>query len=57
MLVGKVAEALEWEIRRTASSFPFLARRRVLWSRSYYIGTVGHVCEATVRRYIENQRA
>lgn len=35
--------------------FPALGRRPVLWSRSYYIGSVGHVSEATVRRYIENQ--
>jgi putative transposase len=28
-----------------------------LWSRSYYIGSVGAVSEATVRRYIENQRS
>jgi putative transposase len=37
--------------------FPHLARRRVLWSRSYDIGSVGHVSEVTVRRYIETQRA
>ena len=35
--------------------FPHLNRRRALWSRSYYIGSVGHVSETTVRRYIENQ--
>jgi putative transposase len=27
-----------------------------LWNRSYYTGTVGHVSEATVRKYIENQK-
>jgi putative transposase len=27
-----------------------------LWSRSYYIGSLGHVSEETVRRYIEAQR-
>jgi putative transposase len=27
-----------------------------LWSRSYYVGTIGHVSEETVRRYIEEQR-
>jgi putative transposase len=26
-----------------------------LWSRSYYVGAVGHVSEATVRNYIEAQ--
>jgi len=27
-----------------------------LWSRSYYVGSIGHVSEETVRRYIEAQR-
>jgi putative transposase len=38
------------------SEFPVLRTRLpTLWSRLYYAGTVGHVSEATVRRYIENQ--
>ena len=38
--------------------FPHLrSRLPTLWSRSYYIGSVGHVSEATVRRYIESQWA
>ena len=34
------------------------ARSRLpsLWSRSYYAGSVGHVSEATMRRYIEAQK-
>lgn len=35
--------------------FAWLKRMPSLWSRSYYIGSVGHVSEATVRKYIENQ--
>jgi len=27
-----------------------------MWSRSYYIGTIGHVSEKTVKAYIEAQR-
>jgi len=27
-----------------------------LWSRSYYIGSVGQVSEETIRQYIENQK-
>lgn len=27
-----------------------------LWTRSYYAGTVGHVSEETVKKYIENQK-
>jgi putative transposase len=38
--------------------FPSLrSRLPTLWSRSYYIGSVGHVSEATVRRYVESQWA
>ena len=37
--------------------FPHLkSRLPTLWSRSYYAGTVGHVSEATVVKYIENQK-
>lgn len=39
------------------SEFDWLKRRMPsLWSRSYYIGTVGHVSEETVKKYIENQQ-
>ena len=29
----------------------------VLWSRGYFISSVGHVSEATVKRYIEEQKS
>ncbi len=32
------------------------SRLPTLWSRSYYAGTVGAVSEATVKRYIANQK-
>ena|SRR5262252_7470997 len=36
--------------------FPSLrSRLPTLWSRSYFISTVGHVSESTVKRYIETQ--
>lgn len=39
------------------SEFPALrSKLPTLWSRSYYVGTVGHVSEETVRRYIEEQK-
>jgi REP element-mobilizing transposase RayT len=31
-------------------------RLPTLWSRSYYVLTVGHVSEATVKKYIESQK-
>lgn len=37
--------------------FPALkSRLPTLWSRSYYAGTVGHVSDAVVRKYIEDQK-
>lgn len=37
--------------------FPHLrSRLPTLWSRSFFASTVGHVSEATVRKYIENQK-
>lgn len=37
--------------------FPALrSRLPTLWSRSYYCGSVGHVSETTVKKYIEGQK-
>ncbi len=33
-----------------------VSRMPALWSRSYYAGTIGHVSEETVRRYIDAQK-
>ena len=32
------------------------SRCGVLWSRGYFVSTVGHISEATVKRYIEEQK-
>ena len=32
------------------------SRLPTLWSRAYYAGTVGHVSDAVVRKYIANQK-
>jgi len=38
--------------------FPELrSRLPSMWSRSYYVGTIGHVSEDAVKRYIEMQKA
>ena len=34
----------------------FYARCGTLWSRGYFISTVGHISEATVIKYIEEQK-
>jgi putative transposase len=47
---GYTSRILRQEFRHLRSQLPSL------WSRSYYIGSVGHVSEVTVRRYIESQK-
>lgn len=43
--------------RLLRQKFPELrSRLPSLWSRSYYVGTIGYVSEETVRRYIEMQK-
>lgn len=43
--------------RLLRQEFPSLrSRLPTLWSRSYYAGTVGHVSDATVRKYIGSQK-
>ena len=32
------------------------SRLPCLWTRNYYAGTIGHVSEQTVKKYIENQK-
>ena len=34
----------------------FYARAGVLWSAGYFISTIGHISEDTVKRYIEEQK-
>lgn len=34
----------------------FYAKCGVLWSRGYFVSTVGHISEATVIKYIEEQK-
>ena len=44
--------------RKLRQKFPQLCSRLPsMWSRSYYIGSIGHVSEETVRRYIEMQKS
>jgi putative transposase len=47
---GRTARILRQEFKMLRTRLP------TLWSRSYFAGTVGHVSEATVRRYIEAQK-
>ncbi len=49
-LKGTTSRALREEFPHLKSRLP------TLWSRSYFVGTVGTVSESTVRKYIENQK-
>lgn len=49
-LKGYSSRILRTEFTELRSKLP------CLWSRSYYVGTVGHVSEETVKRYIEAQK-
>jgi putative transposase len=44
--------------RLLRQKFPQLrSRLPSLWSRSYYVETIGHVSEETVKKYIEMQKS
>ena len=39
------------------NEFPKLrSRLPSLWTHSYYVETIGHISEATIKKYIENQK-
>lgn len=48
ILKGRTSRVLRQE-------FPWLGRGATLWSKSYFVASVGYVSEDTVRRYIEHQ--
>ena len=56
--VAEIVNRLEGASSRILrQEFPHLCSRLpTLWSRSYYVGSVGHVSEATVKKYIEKQK-
>ena len=58
LCVAEIVNRLKGRSSRVLrQEFPTLrSRLPTLWSRSCYAGTVGHVSQATVKRYIENQK-
>jgi putative transposase len=53
-LVNQFKGFTSYQLRQ---EFPELkSRLPTLWSRSYYCGTVAHVSEETIKKYIENQK-
>ena len=49
-LKGRTSRILRQEFKSLTTRLP------TLWTRSYYIESVGHVSETTIRRYIEDQK-
>lgn len=37
--------------------FPELLRMPSLWSRSYYVGSIGHISEDSIKKYISSQKS
>ena len=53
-IMYRLKRATSRQLRR---EFPHLrSRLPSLWTRSYYVGTAGHVSAETIRRYIEEQK-
>lgn len=43
--------------RELRKQFPFLKSKLPnMWTRSYYVESVGHISEETIKRYIEEQK-
>lgn len=38
------------------TEFAELSKMPNLWTRSYFVSTVGNVCSETIKQYVENQR-
>jgi putative transposase len=49
-LKGYTSRIIRQEFSKIKSRLP------TLWTRSYYIESVGHISEATILKYIENQK-
>jgi REP-associated tyrosine transposase len=49
-LKGRTSRILRSEFHQLRSKLP------TLWTRSYYLETIGHISEETIKRYIEDQK-
>ena len=50
VLKGHTSKKLREEFKELKSRLP------TLWTRSYYIETIGHISEETIKKYIEDQK-
>jgi len=64
-VTGEPTEAIQHIVNQLKGYSSFVLRKEFpelrsklpcLWSRSYYVGTVGYVSEAAIRKYIEGQK-
>jgi len=64
-ITGEPTEAIQHIVNQLKGYSSFILRNEFselrsklpcLWSRSYYVGTVGYVSEAAIRKYIEGQK-
>lgn len=39
------------------STYPWCRKYKSLWAPSYFVESVGHISEETIKKYIENQRS
>lgn len=52
-----VGQLKGYSSRKLREEFPFLKMRlSTLWTRSFYVETIGHISQATVEKYIEDQK-
>ena len=51
-----IAQVKGYSSRVLRQEFPELLKMPSMWSRSYYVGAVGHVSQTVVQAYIENQK-
>jgi len=49
-LKGRTSRILRTEFPKLRSNLPSL------WTRSYYLETIAHISEATIKKYIEDQK-
>ena len=52
-----VRELKGYSSRRLRSEYTYLCRYPSLWTRSYFVETIGHISEKTVVQYIEKQKS
>lgn len=54
---GIISQMKSKSSRILREEFPELKKRLpTLWTRSYYVESVGHISEETIKKYIEDQK-